>query len=171
MIDLSTVDESDHGVVFSLQFSGSSKRRGAVGRTNSKTKSSGGEASLMTSHGVVGAQTTSEAPEKSEVFFTCESLELYHLVLDGFGMILEHAEAAVSEPNNTEVSGWLLLLLVNNGVSVDVSLPKKRKEDTHQCPRDSIWKEVMLIMMMMMVAVVNSLISIRYEMPIFLNAL
>jgi hypothetical protein len=128
VIDLSTVDESDHGVVFSLQFSGSSKRRGAVGRTNSKTKSSGGEASLMTSHGVVGAQTTSEAPEKSEVFFTCESLELYHLVLDGFGMILEHAEAAVSEPNNTEVSGWLLLLLVNNGVSVDVSLPKKRKE-------------------------------------------
>jgi len=91
VIDIPTLDDQDHAVTFSLQFSAhdTKSRRAAVTTPSAKT------ATELESH-----RDQEVAPSKRSVFFSCPSVELYHVVLDGFGMVLEHAEAAVREPND-----------------------------------------------------------------------
>jgi hypothetical protein len=85
VIDITTIQEEDYPVTFSLTFSGARKKK------NDPVKKK-------------GEKETTPAPadaarggEKHDVFFTCDSVDLFHLVLDGFGMILEHAEAAAMD--------------------------------------------------------------------------
>jgi membrane associated rhomboid family serine protease len=74
VIDITTISDEDYPKTLSLQFSGAAK---------------GTAAKQSVDDDEAGQQ------EAQEIFFTCETLDLYHIVLDGFGMILEHAEAAV----------------------------------------------------------------------------
>ena len=101
--DIVTISEDDYPQTLTLLFGGASKRGLAKKHKDASVRdaegggSSGGGGAEGGSSGGAGGGGGDEATEKQEVYFTCDSLDLYHLVLDGFGMILEHAEAAVVE--------------------------------------------------------------------------
>ena len=64
VINIPTITDEDYPMTLSLQFSGASKRREGA-----------------------DADADDAQQEAQEIFFTCATLELYHIVLDGFGVI------------------------------------------------------------------------------------
>lgn len=98
--DLTTVDEDEYPATFSLLFGGATKRAGKFAAEKAaakKTDQRDEDAEAERMNNALAGIEEDDVTEKQEVFFTCDTMDLYHLVLDGFGMMLEHAEAAVNE--------------------------------------------------------------------------
>jgi len=100
VVDMVTIDEDDYPTTLSLLFSGASKRaaaKSAADKAASKKKDKDDDEEAERMNNALAGFDEDDVSEKEEIFFTCSSLDLYHLVMDGFGMMLEHAEAAVHD--------------------------------------------------------------------------
>jgi membrane associated rhomboid family serine protease len=99
VIDITTIQEEDYPVTFSLTFSGDRiKKKDKLAQKGDKK---GNATTASSSSDTTGRN---DKAEKHDVFFTCDSVDLFHLVLDGFGMILEHAEAAAMDEDSPQAA-------------------------------------------------------------------
>ena len=91
---MGTIDEDAYPRMLTLLFSGTSSRRKAANERSTGAEveqSVGGGGAAVDGDG----DGDGEMKEQSEVFFTCESLDLYHIVLDGFGVGVDKRSAAL----------------------------------------------------------------------------
>lgn len=111
VVDLATVDEEKYPATFSLLFGGTTKRAAAKSAAEKaaakKTDKDEADADAERLNDALAGFEEADGTEKQEFFFTCDTLDLFHLVLDGFGMVLEHAEAAVHEGHQGPGGGGL----------------------------------------------------------------